>query len=154
MNPNDVGGRKRYVLGFVIDKARREILLIEKGHGPESIIGKLNGIGGSCERWDVNTQASMAREAQEETGLAGIEWLPFCTLTGRRFAVDCFVAWHEGERLGSLIPDVTPGGEKLTVVSIPEAIGDGFLVNNVVPDLRFLIPMALTSGLTAEVHVP
>lgn len=38
-----------YVVGFAFDANRRHVVLIQKGRGPEELIGKLNGVGGKIE---------------------------------------------------------------------------------------------------------
>jgi 8-oxo-dGTP diphosphatase len=68
---------RNYVLGFMIDTERNEILLIKKNR-PAFQAGKLNGIGGKIEGDEKPIQA-IIREVEEETGLISseLEWLNF-----------------------------------------------------------------------------
>ncbi len=65
-----------YVLGFATwgDK----ILLMEKQRGPESLIGKLNGVGGKIEEKE-SAFVAMLREFKEETGVNTnyVDWTNF-----------------------------------------------------------------------------
>lgn len=68
---------RNYVLGFMIDTAKNEILLIKKNR-PAFQAGKLNGIGGKIEG-DERPIEAIIREVEEETGLLSSEfdWLNF-----------------------------------------------------------------------------
>jgi len=68
---------RNYVLGFMIDTAKNEILLIKKNR-PAFQAGKLNGIGGKIEGDEKPIQA-IIREVEEETGLftSEFDWLNF-----------------------------------------------------------------------------
>ena len=58
---------KHYVLGFIFNKAGKEVLLVEKKR-PEWQAGHWNGIGGKIEDDDKNPLEAMEREVIEETG--------------------------------------------------------------------------------------
>ena len=58
--------RKHYVLGFVFNYSKNQVLLIEKQR-PAWQMGRWNGIGGEIEEGETPYQA-MVRESVEETG--------------------------------------------------------------------------------------
>lgn len=59
--------RKKYVLGFIFDKTKRDVLLMKKSK-PEWQKNHLNGVGGKVEDNEVPIEA-MSRETKEKTGL-------------------------------------------------------------------------------------
>lgn len=63
---------KEYVVGFVFDKEKSQVLLIEKRR-PEWQKYKYNGIGGLVEN-DETLRQAMIRECKEESGLDIKEW--------------------------------------------------------------------------------
>lgn len=63
---------KRYVVGFMFDPQRSEVLLIQKLQ-PEWQRGRWNGIGGHIEEGELAVDA-MRREFLEETGVVHKEW--------------------------------------------------------------------------------
>jgi len=85
-----------YVVGFLIDKARRLVVLIEKQR-PDWQIGKLNGVGGHINADEAPIDA-MEREFKEETGLAMIGWKHAITMASRSERIFFFYAdWEGGE---------------------------------------------------------
>jgi len=58
---------KHYVLGFVFNKAKDRVLLVEKRE-PKWQAGHWNGIGGKIEQDDKNPLSAMHRETSEELG--------------------------------------------------------------------------------------
>lgn len=56
-----------YVLGFVYI-GEDKILLQQKNRGGKYLEGKLNGLGGKIEKYDVSPLEAMDREYSEETG--------------------------------------------------------------------------------------
>ena len=56
---------KHYVLGFVFNKSKTQVLLVEKKR-PDWQAGHLNGIGGKIEK-DETLLEAMCRESKEET---------------------------------------------------------------------------------------
>lgn len=82
---------KQYVLGFVLEIATENVLLIEKNR-PTAQAGKLNGIGGKIEANESPEQA-IVREIEEETGLI-IEkekWLAVDKFGNENFKIYTFV---------------------------------------------------------------
>lgn len=58
---------KHYVLGFIFNKAKDKVLLVEK-RKPEWQAGYWNGIGGKVEKTDKTPLNTMHRECHEEIG--------------------------------------------------------------------------------------
>lgn len=123
------GERKEYVVGLLFDGRRDYVALIQKNR-PDWQKGLLNGPGGRVEPDDQGALNAMNREFEEETGVSA-NWRPFCTLENERVVVTFFTASREAN-LKSLT-DEKVGWYNLA------GLGDLPLV----PNLRFLIPMAL-----------
>ena len=66
-----------YVEGFLFDPEYERVALIKKNRGPDSIVGKWNGIGGKVDPGE-SFEESMRREFLEETGLVAPHWNRFC----------------------------------------------------------------------------
>lgn len=88
---------QQYVLGFAINLKLNKVVMIRKTK-PDWAKGKLNGVGGKVEEFDLNHYAAMTREFHEETGVHIDEgsWY-YMTHFGsperedNPFNVDCFV---------------------------------------------------------------
>jgi len=124
---------KEYVVGFMFSPSKQTVVLIEKQR-PEWQKGKLNGVGGKIEIGETPRDV-MQREFQEETGIAYWGWHHFATLRGAGTVVYVFRAFSElafwaetktDEKVFAFFPDPLP--------------------TSVLPNLRFLIPLALTPG--------
>ncbi len=130
---------KDYVVGFMFNEKRDGVVLIEKKK-PVWQAGLLNGVGGSIERLELPREA-MIREWEEETGTQHKNWQAFARLTvpnharvyfSRAFDDGCFLRAatqptlaHEPERIVRLALDV-------------------LAYSGTIPNLRWLIPMALS----------
>ncbi len=85
-----------YVVGFLIDRTRRLVVLIEKQR-PDWQVGKLNGVGGRVEEDEAPIDA-MEREFKEETGLCMTGWKHAITMTSQSERIFFFYAdWEGGE---------------------------------------------------------
>jgi 8-oxo-dGTP pyrophosphatase MutT (NUDIX family) len=119
-----------YVAGFLFDDERKTLALVLKQKGPSAVVGKWNAIGGKIEPGE-SSHAAMWREFLEEAGV-DVPWTLFLKLTRPGFAVDFYHAFSS---------------EKLFMVRQKEAeIIQIFRTDNlpvVVPNLRWIIPMAL-----------
>lgn len=125
-----------YVAGFVFDGLGQIVLLIEKRR-PKWQAGLLNGIGGSIEPGESPAQA-MSREFLEEAGVTvnPSAWRDIAVLSfpaGRVF----FFSLFSGLACGGARAQTD---EPLRCVRVSEL---GSL--DVVPNLRFLIPLCLAA---------
>lgn len=128
---------KQYCLGFYF--AQNCVLLINK-LGPEWQAGKVNGIGGSLEAGETGVCA-MVREFKEETGheTQGFHWKRVCTMVFESVEIFVFAAF--GDRL--FVPVQTD--EKVDWYPLKQ------LPDNIIPNLRWLVPVCLEKALPFEV---
>lgn len=121
-----------YVVGFVFDPLLHRVLLIEKNR-PEWQKGLMNGIGGKIEEYETPIEA-MVRECEEESGLYTTDWtLKIIMHEGGGNVIYFFTTIHEDMKRAKALTD-----EKLfniIVASLPKM--------NVIPNLKWLIPMSL-----------
>ncbi|MDB6017710.1 MAG: hypothetical protein JWR19_2199 [Pedosphaera sp.] len=124
---------QQYCLGFLFDPHAQHVVLIEKLK-PAWMAGKWNGVGGKLERGESPLQA-MQREFKEEAGLDIPGWRPFCDLTGDWGVCYCF---HDFVLYRTLLKVQTMESEKVRLHCVDR------LPKEIVPNLRWLIPMALS----------
>ena len=144
---------KYYVAGFLFDDARERVVLVRKNR-PDWQAGKLNAVGGHVERktlghscydsicdvanFDPCTcpyetpEDAMRREFREEAG-PELDWQQFAVLEGRGFVVSFFRAFGDV----SMVQTLTD--EEIVVTSVQD-----IPTLNTIPNLRWLIPMALS----------
>jgi 8-oxo-dGTP diphosphatase len=130
---------EKMVCGFMISSVTPQVpqcvMLIEKNR-PEWQKGRLNGIGGHIEKGETSQQA-MSREFHEETAAQSDGWDLFAILTnGRTWCVDFLFCVVPG------FPTYRRQCNEGIIGIYP--IKD--LPDNVLPNLRWLIPMALSFG--------
>lgn len=126
-----------YVAGFLFSKDFKNVALIYK-QKPAWQKGKLNAIGGKIEPGEL-AQDAMRREFREETGLDLTDWKRFCVLRG-----ESDDAWrvHFYFAIGDVHKVQSMESEKVS-----SRVVNSILCNYqipVIPNLRFLIPMALS----------
>src|SRR6185369_17007315 len=122
-------GFKKYVLGFLFTTDRQSVWLIRKTK-PEWQKGKLNGIGGKLEDGELPLNA-MRREFKEEGGIDIQDWKQFCNLTDdRTYEVICYYSFSDKEPI------------TMTDEEIFRCMRHHLPID-VLPNLRWLIPMAL-----------
>lgn len=123
---------REYVVGFMFNQSGQSVLLIHKKR-PTWQAGKLNGVGGRIEDGELPAEA-MRREFNEETGMDHTDWRCFCTLRDERgWLVHFFFATGD-------IMEARPMTDES-----PICCGVDFLQSReLIPNLRWLIPMALT----------
>ena len=131
----------KYTVGFLFSPSHQDVVLIEKRR-PTWQCGFLNGVGGHIEPGETPLDCQM-REFYEETGLSVSDWHEFATMRGGRFIVHTFMAVHHLYRDVKSMTD-----EPVSVFPVSTL---HFL--RVVPNLRFLIPMALAPDLKWPVHL-
>ena len=125
---------KKYVVGFVFDKTYEKVLLIKKNR-PEWQKGKINGLGGKIEEGETSIEA-MRREFLEECGLdVPIEdWFCFCEYNIIIPESACIYFYT------ATVDDIHEA--KSTTDEIINVCFPDMLPGNVIPNLKWLIPMA------------
>jgi 8-oxo-dGTP diphosphatase len=133
-----------YVAGFLFSEDRLHVALIEKNTankpGQQWQHGLLNGIGGKIEEGETPSDA-IAREFSEEAGIQIASWEQFCVLVWRGRKIYFFRAF------GNLDGVKTMTDETVRRVSV--GLISGY---RIVPNLAWLVPMALDKGISAEVN--
>lgn len=130
---------KEYVVGFLFNISETRVVLIEKKR-PAWQAGKLNGVGGKIESGE-SPFAAMRREFREETGVTIQTWHCVLILSDYNWRVHFFRTFGKPER-AQTTTDEEIGA--YCVNSLPD---------NVIPNLRWIIPMCLDRGLNLPVVV-
>ena len=126
-----------YVAGFLFSQDLTHVVLLEK-QSPAWQKGLFNGVGGKIEEGESPVQA-MVRECEEETGVSINEnnWTCYAHLTKPNyFELDVFFA----------ISDLTFSA-KTTEKEHVHILKLDDIPNNIIPNLKWLIPMALDQSL-------
>jgi 8-oxo-dGTP diphosphatase len=131
---------KQYVLGFLFDPEKSTVLLIQKKR-PDWQSGRLNGIGGKINPGEVPL-AAMIREFEEETTVILTRWTRFAEMSGDGFRIYCYKAFSY-----SIGATKTATDEEVFCIRL-----DNFLNCPVMPNLAWLIPLALDGDSVAEVR--
>ena len=128
-----------YVVGFLFNEDAHDMVLIRKTH-PEPQRGKLNGVGGRIDRDETPCEA-MERAFTNEAGMVVKKWDLFCTQHRKDGGT---IYFFKGFKAEGVIRNSTAETVAIFPVSELRAL-------DVVPDLRWLIPMALDAT-NWEVH--
>lgn len=129
-----------YACGFLLSRDGKRVALLRKKHGPESLIGRLNGIGGKIEEDKQETAlAAMTREFKEEAGVEIKTWKLFCQYEIPELAKVFFFK----VRLDVEIKTMTD--EEVFWVEVSE-ISKLWLEDKLAPQVEWLVPMALDPG--------
>jgi 8-oxo-dGTP diphosphatase len=133
---------KEYVVGFMFDNEGERVVLIRKNR-PEWQAGKANGVGGKVEPGEM-PMAAMIREFYEETGVqtTSSDWENFAIMWGTDFH-DFEIAFYRGFNTTFLENAHTTTDEPIGRWYVDEGVS----LPEHVPNLRWLIPMALTKNL-------
>jgi 8-oxo-dGTP diphosphatase len=125
---------KEYVLGFMFDIPAEQVLLIKKAK-PDWQAGRLNGVGGKVERYEV-PHAAMVREFKEETGVDEENWEETILFYNDMAVVYCFRAFRPIKTLHTarLNTQVSLAEEPCEIYSVK------FLPSTVLPNLHWLVP--------------
>lgn len=120
-----------YTLGFIFSQGGSHVALLRKNR-PTWQAGKLNGIGGHVEEGE-DFRDAMRRETMEEVGTS-LDWNSIAKLTTPEWEMVVYAAFIPFEQLVEIhcIED-----------EVIEIHSTGFLPDNVIPNLRYLIPFAL-----------
>jgi len=124
----------RYVVGFMFDSNKEKVVLIEKQR-PDWQKNLLNGVGGHIEAAESGIEA-MKREFSEETGVDCPDWENYANLSDAKghFNVEMFYAISD-----KMFEVVSKTDERVLIEWVKDL--DKL---NVIPNLRWLIPMALS----------
>ncbi len=126
-----------YVTGFVFSKDLQHVVLLEK-LSPAWQKGLLNGVGGKIEDGESPIQA-MVRECEEETGvfISESNWTRYAHLTKPTyFELDVFFSISDLAFSAKTIEK-----EQVHLLKIDN------IPNNIIPNLKWLIPLALDQSL-------
>lgn len=159
--------KTKYVAGFLFDKEGENVALIEKLR-PDWQKFKLNGIGGHIDRKTENCQChtfacddqnfdpctcrwetpeeAMYREFIEETGLEINDWHEYTVLSGPHFEVYFFQAYSD-----ELYSIDSKTDEQVRVYEVAHVLNPS-IACPLIPNLRWLIPMALNTIYEPGVH--
>ena len=125
----------RYVAGFLFDSLGTHVVLVRKNR-PLWQAGKLNGVGGKIEPGETPAEA-MAREFLEEAGIF-VDWHQFAVLTAGETEVNFFRCRHS-DALAAVRTVTDEAIEVHDVYRLP--------AQDLIPNLRWLIPMALAENI-------
>ena len=124
---------KKYVTGFLFSSDNSHLVLIKK-LAPAWQVGLLNGVGGKIEKNETSADA-MSREFKEETGvfIPVNNWRCYAKIHRPNFYdLDVFFA-----RSDLAFEARTIENEEVYIFKLNE------LPNNLIPNLNWLIPLAL-----------
>ena len=121
-----------YVCGFLFDPDRSRVLLIRKRR-PAWQAGRLNGVGGKVEPGETFHEA-IRREFREEAGLDVADWQEVVVLTGPDWRGHFFRAFGHPEAARAVTDEAL---EVHPVAALPP---------DVIPNLRWIVPLALDEG--------
>jgi 8-oxo-dGTP diphosphatase len=137
-----------YSCGFLFAHDRSKVLLIRKNR-PAWQAGKLNGLGGKLEPGETPLDA-MRREFWEEAGTRIEDWTERVVLTGVPSVADprgwrghFFRAFANGDALAACRAKTDEGLELHSTDPLPR---------EVIPNLRWLIPLLLDEDPAREVY--
>lgn len=125
-------GRKKYVVGFMMDPLLRHVVLIRKLK-PEWQKGLLNGVGGKVEPGE-DALTAMHREFREEAGIEGLDWRHYLTLETPHSHLSFFRCTGNVYKIASITD------EEVGIYDIHEVMDRC----DIMPNLRWCIQMART----------
>lgn len=131
-----------YVCGFLVDAGRSRVALVKKDH-PWWQRGRWNGVGGKIEPGETPAQA-MRREFEEEAGLDLDSWgEPKAVMQGDGWRVYYFAATVA--TTAALFTLKARTSEPVGIHQLDR------LPDNVLPNVRWLIPLCLDPDVTGAV---
>lgn len=135
---------QNYVLGFLFSEDKRSVVLIKKNK-PDWQKGLLNGVGGKVQEGE-DPYVAMVREFEEEAGVTIPDWEFFAFMGNDSFSVHCYKAFSDKFREAKTMEE-----EQIQIHSTLAITAVGY--KDMIPNLRWLIPMALDEDrITATIH--
>jgi len=130
-----------YTVGFLFTKDKREVMLVHKNR-PGWQKGLYNGIGGHIDDGETPLEC-MIREFKEEADLDIKDWQEFCILTdNKEWRVHFFRSFDSDDKFNLYNSNTD---EMIVPCLFRKDEYDGILLpDNVVPNLKWMIPMALS----------
>lgn len=137
---------KIYCVGFMFDDEGENVLLIQKNR-PEWQAGLFNGIGGKVESSE-SPAAAMIREFEEEAGVCttGEQWHLFALM---KASSEALIYFYRGFSDGVIEAARTMEDEPISLWPVAS-----ITALRAVPNLHWLIPMALNGVEFAEMSYP
>lgn len=137
--------KQNYVLGFMFDSNLSRVVLIKKKR-PAWQAGLFNGAGGMVEPGERDVDA-MVREFKEETGVLThhSQWVPFCVLTDAAYTVSVYRSASDVH-----VANVGTCTDEHVECFCLTDVWSGAMPQ--VPNLRWLVAMALDHDPTISVH--
>lgn len=134
-----------YVVGFCFDQAGDRVVLVRKSSKPgmEWQAGLLNGVGGKLEP-EESVYDAMRREFYEEAGVLELDWECYAIWHARDYALFVFRAFSDYAVEHAHTREAEP---------IETWYWDDALRNRAVPNLSFLLPMALCRDFSEPVRL-
>ncbi len=132
-----------YVTGFLFSEDLTHVVLLEK-QSPSWQKGLFNGVGGKIDKGETSLKA-MTRECEEETGvfIAENEWTCYVHITNPGyFELDVYFAISDLAFSAKTIEI-----EKVSIFKIED------IPKNIIPNLEWLLPMALDKNLNFNIPV-
>ena len=131
------------VVGFVFNKEKTDVLLIEKNR-PQWQAGRINGMGGHIEQ-DESAFQAVSRECKEEFGLAipPEKWRSSVILKGKNYTVHFFATEtdiHEAKQTTD---------EQLVLISLKNLSH----YDRLIPNLHWLIPLSLEENIQRPIEI-
>ena len=145
---------KRYVWGF--DGQHENIVMVEKRRGPSAVIGRINGVGGKIED-DEDGDEAMAREFEEEIGITvpTVDWKHRVTLQHETkiWEVEFYWADISEKTFNSIVARLKTNPTNDVDESIVRLSINDIWAEEVVPNLRWIIPMCMDTGLMSPAMI-
>lgn len=137
---------QKYVVGFLFIAQERFVSLILKNR-PQWQAGKFNGIGGHVEEGESSLQA-IRREFKEETSINVTDWKLFCSLRDRNFKFQVDFFWSTKNVDENSLRQTTD--EWVGWFFVEDILKDQYSSGKCLPNLKWLIPMAINDILGAD----
>lgn len=137
----------KYVVGFMFNEKKDKVLLIRKNR-PKWQKGRLNGVGGHIEEYDLNENQAMIREFREETNILHYGWKHFANIIRNNYDDKDYNVYFYYSISDIMYEYENATDEVIEIVSL-----DSFPRNDVIYNLNWLIFIALDKSVVEPVIV-